>query len=94
MRNGATPIPEPTLEEKKALLAGWVVIVEKECEDILTEKDKKMTTYLNMKSRYERWLSSRLRWITKLEKRLNARKAQLKEIQTQLQALEVPPPSP
>ena len=94
MRDGATPVPEVTVEEKKALLKSWIVIVEKECADILEEKDKKTTIYLRMKARYEGWLASRLRWVTKLEKRLNARKAQLKEIQKELDLLEVNPPSP
>lgn len=86
--NNTTPVPETPPEEKKKLLAEWVVIVQKECESLSAEKDKKMADYNRMKSRFDGWLFPRMRWINKLEKRLIARKAQLKEIQEKLAALE------
>lgn len=81
------PIPEPTPQEKQKLLEGWLVIVQGECDAISEEKDSKTKIYLEMKSKYDRWLATRMRWINKLEKRLHARQKQYKEIEAELSQL-------
>lgn len=94
MRKGDGSVPPTPPEEKKKLLAGWSIIVQKECDDIIAERDKKLERINKMKSRYDGWISQRMRWVNKLEKRLVARKTQLKEIQDELAALETLPPTP
>jgi predicted RNase H-like nuclease (RuvC/YqgF family) len=81
-------------DEKKKLLSGWSVIVQKECDDLRLEMEKRMDNYNRMKSLYDGRLYRRMRWINKLEKRLEDRKTQLKEIQNELISLESPQNTP
>jgi len=87
MKDPNMVVIEPTPEEKKKLLEGWVLIVQQECDDIESERSNKFEIYKALKSKYDGWLSKKLRWINKLEKRLNARKKQLEEIKEELKIL-------
>jgi hypothetical protein len=84
---GDNSVPPPTDEEKKKLLQEWSAIVEKECADIISVKEQRTEEYLKTKNKYEKWIAAKLKRVQILEKRLIARKAQLKEIQTELALL-------
>lgn len=79
---------EITDEKKKELLENWLKIVQDECDMYLAERDKKMKIYNEKKSKYDKLLTKKLKWINMVEKRLNIRRKQLEEIKAEIKKLE------
>ena len=77
-------------QEKIVLLQAWADVIQKDIENLATDRETKFKEYKANKEVYDRRIAAKLKIVTKVDKFINDRKKALEEVRNEIRSLEEP----